>query len=162
MPTTKKAISPADFRNPVPQRVLRLSKEIIAKSRPNSRSLCAVAQCLRLDHGAKSVQVTAERITYTAPGKMFNGTACMMRYSHPTPSGAALRLVDFDKTGKMEPYTFRLSDNDGCFAVPARTYPNRKGRGPTKKRRVKQQGESAVHCVRRYHGLKVVEVRVAA
>lgn len=152
-----KAISPASYRNPVPQRTIDVTADIIAKSIPGIQIKCAVAQVLRLKHGASSVQITAERIIFTAPGKMFDGTECLMRYNHPTPSVAAINLINFDKTGVMEPFKFRLQDGNNSSATPARTYPNRKGRGPTKNR---TEPKSKVDCIRRFHGLKVVEVRV--
>lgn len=125
---------------------LKITQKIIDDAVSKNSAHCMIAQAARMA-GASSTNVTAEAITFNMGD---------MRYTYPLPARAAAELVKFDKNKKLaEPFQFTL-DGRTAFERPVKHNPNAKKRGPTKKR----AKPTAKRSVRRFHGLRVIEVSV--
>ncbi len=123
---------------------LRVTEDVLAIAKPKSTSFCMYAIPLRF-MGASSVAITAETIRWNKGGK---------RHIAPMPAKGTLNLRAFDKKGKnaVRPHVLKIHSRD-IFSRPIVV------RGPNKKSKHKKRPVTgARRCMRRYHGLKVIEV----
>lgn len=123
---------------------LRMTQELINKAMPRDSHKCMIAQALRQQHGARSVDVTADSIRFNIDD---------LRYMCPTPVVAAVELIQFDKNRKkVAPFEVVLRE---LFTKPVRKISahrkNKHGATPLR-------AKSPARCTkRRFRGLKVIE-----
>lgn len=124
---------------------VNVTNEVINCSTEANSSKCMIAQALRLQ-GASSVSVTAESARFNFKG---------VRYSYPLPAKAAEKLKEFDKGNPTLPFKFVLSSNTGTSA-PVKVRETKYTKSKHSKRAYTKP--TVKYCVRRFHGLKVIEV----
>lgn len=126
---------------------LNATEGVIASAKRNNSAHCVVAQAIRsLGEDFSSVSVTAESASFNYKG---------VRYQYAIPAAVAARVIDFDKGKAVKPFVCLLQNP---FTRPVLKNPNLGGKGtPKRKRKGRTQPECVRACVRRYHGLKVIE-----
>jgi hypothetical protein len=126
---------------------INVTKEIIESSKQRHSGQCMIAQVLRQNYGASSVNVTAEVASFNKGG---------VRYTCTVPAVAALNLKQFDENkNAVKPFTFQLA-NPATRPVTVRT------QKPKSKHKKISKKSSPRRCKRRYHGLQVIEAPKAA
>jgi hypothetical protein len=127
---------------------VNVTREIIDEATPLNSARCMIAQAVR-HFGGTSTNVTAESVAFNLDGA---------RYVYPLPAKAVVQLIKFDnKAGKaIRPFKFQLSANTGLM----KEIQEREPHGAHKKKTRKSKGKrDTVRTVRRFHGLRVIEVR---
>lgn len=134
---------------------LNITQKIIDDAMEKDSGHCMIAQALRR-RGAHSTRVTAEAATFN----MSDG----MRYTYPLPPKAVAKLIAFDQNkASVEPFSFILLGQQ-AYSRPVEirgpAQPKAKAKVKTKpgKRRAKP---AATRSIRRFHGLRVIEVEKA-
>jgi hypothetical protein len=126
---------------------INITQKAIDERVSKNSSKCMIAQAVRLA-GGRSTHVTAESVTFNLGNT---------RYTFPLPAKAAVELLKFEED-KSTVAPFKLKLRNG-FERPVITRPHAKKRGPTKKQ---QRRSTACRTVRRFHGLRVIEVERVA
>ncbi len=125
--------------------ILDVTKNVLAAAQPKNTAYCMYAIPLRL-MGASSVNITAETIRWNKNGK---------RHIAPMPAKGTINLQAFDKKGRnaVKPHRLVIKHRD-IFSRPVEL------RGPQKKgKHKKRRSIGPRRCSRRYHGLKIIEIR---
>ncbi len=125
---------------------LDVTDNVLAVAKPKSTAFCMYAIPLRL-MGASSVSITAETIRWNKNGK---------RHIAPMPTKGTVNLRAFDKKGRgaVKPHVLVIKHRD-IFSRPIEI------RGPQRKGKHKKHTSAGPRrCSRRYHGLKIIEIKV--
>jgi hypothetical protein len=126
---------------------LNITQKIIDEAVPLNSSKCMIAQAVR-HAGGCSVNVTAESVTFNIDET---------RFTYPLPPKAAIELLKFEEDKRsVQPFRVVL-DARRALSRPVDRRPHAVKRGPTKKK----QKPGPRRSVRRFHGLRVIEVPTA-
>jgi hypothetical protein len=94
---------------------LNIGQDLIDKATPMNSRRCMIAQALRKQHGAWSIDVTADSIRFNLDE---------MRYMCSTPPDAAVNLIRFDRNRKVvKPFRILLRN---LFSKPVVRHGRRK------------------------------------
>jgi hypothetical protein len=122
---------------------LNITQKIIDEAVPLNSSKCMIAQAVR-HAGGSSVHVTAETVRFNL-GET--------RFTYDLPPKAVVELYKFEEDKhSVQPFRVVL-DGRGASSRPVRHHAGK--RGPTKK---KHQKSAPRRTVRRFHGLRIIEV----
>lgn len=129
-----------------PQFQIKITEEVVMSSERRVPGRCIIAQALRMQHNARSLNVQAGVVSFVADIKgiphrcMYEPSSNMKKFIVQWDEGALAplgKIFQFPKTGMCQPVMKR---------------PNAKKRGPTKKR-PEDRVPTVKKCIRRYHGI---------
>ena len=114
---------------------------------------CHSGKCL-LSQGLRYLGSDIYSVNCTADLAMFNYKG--YRYFYPIPASLKLKIIDFDDGKETKPFKVTLR---GGARRPIRHYdaPRPSLNLPRKRRRGSKQIVGARACIKRYHGLKIIE-----
>lgn len=132
----------------VPSRTVHVTQEIINLATPENSARCVLAQALR-HIGATSTRVTADNVSFNKDNK---------RYTYSLPAKAAVELVRFDEGKSIKPFKFTLHGNCGTVMDVVKKAPYGPYKKKAKTKRAKRKSKSPRFCVRRFHGIRIIQV----